>query len=194
MSLVNVPHQSHSPPTAGSRLHRPALRAAILYVVASIGCGATATAATVSRSTVVDGDPSAIWAWIGPFCAIRNWLPPVGTCSEDGATPPTRTLVTRDGTATFVERQVARRDDKHFYSYTFLSSPLPVTHYTATIRVAAVDQVRSRVTWRGTYTPAPGKERVAKDALNGIYKAGLDSIRAQAQQRFAPVALNRRTP
>jgi hypothetical protein len=194
MLLVSAPHQPRSLPMSGSRSHRSAVRAAILYVIASIGCVATATAATVSHSTVVDGDPSAVWAWIGPFCAIQSWLPPVGTCREDGATPPTRTLVTRDGTATFVERQIARRDDRHFYSYTFLSSPLPVTNYTSTIKVVALDHGHSRVTWRGAYTPVPGKERVAKDALDGIYQAGLDSIRTQAQRRFAPAASNRGAP
>ena len=177
-----------------SYLRRSAVNAAVVSVIAGIGCVATATAATVSRSAVVHGDPSAVWALIGPFCAIRDWLPPVGTCSEDGATPPTRTLVTKDGKATFVERQTARCDDEHFYSYTFLSSPLPITHYTSTIRVTSLGHDHSSVTWRGTYTPVPGKERVAKDALDGIYTAGLDSIRTQAQQRFTPVASNRAAP
>jgi hypothetical protein len=150
-----------------------------------MGGATAASAATVSRSVVVDGEPSAIWSVIGPYCAIKDWLPPVGTCTEDGATPPTRTLVTKDGKATFVERQVARRDDRYLYSYTFVSSPLPVNLYTATIKVSAVGHGKSRVSWRGQYTPAAGQEKAAHDALDGIYAAGLDSIRAKFQRQAA---------
>jgi len=180
--------------TRRSYLHKVAINAAAVLVIAGIGGVATATAATVARSAVVHGEPSAVWALIGPFCAIRDWLPPVGTCTEDGATPPTRTLVTKDGKATFVERQIARRDDKYFYSYTFVSSPLPVLDYTSTIRVVSLGHGQSRVTWRGRYQPALGKEGVAKGALEGIYAAGLDSIRTRALQRIAPVAATRAAP
>jgi len=138
-----------------------------------------ASAASLSRSVDVEGTPSAVWLIIGPFCAIKDWLPPVGTCTEDGKVPPTRTLVTKDGTATFVEKQTARSDTKHFYTYTFQSSPLPVTHYTSTIKVAAKSKGISTVTWRGVYMPEHGKEKDANDALSGIYKAGLDAIKAK---------------
>jgi len=143
--------------------------------------GAAASAETLSRSVDVDATPSAVWALIGPFCAIRDWLPPVGSCSEDGAVPPSRTLVTRDGQATFVERQTARSETQYFYSYTFLSSPLPVTEYSSTIQVTARGHDRSTVTWTGSYVPVAGKEQDAQAALEGIYTAGLESIRQQAQ-------------
>jgi hypothetical protein len=119
---------------------------------------------------------------IGPFCAIKDWLPPVGSCTEDGKVQPTRTLVTKDGKATFVEMQTARSDTQHFYTYTFQSSPLPVRHYTSTVKVAAKGEGISTVTWTGTYMPEHGKEKDANDALTGIYKAGLDSIRAKLTQ------------
>jgi hypothetical protein len=40
-----------------------------------------AFAATLSRSVDVNGTLSAVWSMIGPFCAIKDWLPPVGTCT-----------------------------------------------------------------------------------------------------------------
>lgn len=138
-----------------------------------------ASAASLSQSVDVEGAPSTVWSMIGPFCAIKDWLPPVGTCTEDGKSPPTRTLVTKDGKATFVEMQTARSDARHFYSYTFQSSPLPVTHYKSTIEVVGKGEGVSTVTWRGTYTPEPGKEKDANDALAGIYSAGLDAIKAR---------------
>lgn len=138
-----------------------------------------AAAASLSRSVDVEGTPSAVWSMIGPFCAIKDWLPPVGTCTESGKVPPTRTLVTRDGKATFVEIQTARSDTRHFYAYTFRSSPLPVTHYMSTIEVTAKAEGLSTVTWRAAYTPQRGKEKDAHDALAGIYDAGLTTIKAK---------------
>jgi len=142
----------------------------------------------------VQGTPSAVWSMIGPFCAIKDWLPPVGSCTEDGRRPPTRTLVTKDGKAKFVERQTARSDTKHFYTYTFQSSPLPVTNYTSTIKVVAKGQSQSTVTWRGTYIPSAGKAKEANAALHDIYAAGLASIKSRATQRLAPVAATGTNP
>lgn len=141
-----------------------------------------ASAVSLSRSVDVNGTPEAVWSAIGPFCAIKEWHPAIGVCTEDGKTPRTRTLVTRDGKATFVEIQTARSDAEHQYSYIFRSSPLPVTHYAATLRVTANSNGMSTVTWSGTFTPDPGKEDVANDAVRGIYESGLNAIKA----RFMP--------
>lgn len=152
---------------------------ALAFLSASVS---SAVAATLTRSVDVNATPAAVWSMIGPFCAIKDWLPPIGACTEDGKTPPTRTLVTKDGKATFVELQTARSDAKHTYSYSFTSSPLPVTNYRSTIAVVAKGPGVSTVTWSATYTPSPGKEKDASDALNGVYEAGLDAIKTKFAQ------------
>jgi hypothetical protein len=136
-------------------------------------------AATLSRSADVSGTVSAVWSMIGPFCAIKDWLPPVGSCTETGSSPAERTLVTKDGKAAFIETQTARSEAEHSYSYTFRSSPLPVTGYTSTLKVVAKRDGISTVTWSSTYVPDAGKEHDAHKALTGIYEAGLASIKAR---------------
>ena len=154
------------------------LRSAPLCAI--LGFGAMpSSAATLTRSIAINETPSAVWSAIGAFCAIKDWLPPVGACIEDGKSPPTRTLVTKDGKASFVETQTARDEKAFSYSYGFLASPLPVTHYTSTIKVTAKGDGVSLVTWTGTYTPDPGKEKDAHDALSGVYDAGLAGIGAR---------------
>lgn len=156
------------------------IRSAALGAAALVVMGVSAaSAATLSRSVDVKGSPSAVWSMIGPFCAIKDWLPPVGACIEDGKAPPSRTLVTKDGKAAFVERQTARNDSEYSYSYSFLSSPLPVTNYTSTIKVTAKGDGSSTVTWTGSYTPDQGKEKAANEALNGVYEVGLAEIKAR---------------
>ncbi|WP_334478391.1 SRPBCC family protein [Bradyrhizobium algeriense] len=156
------------------------MRSAALYAVALVAIGVfPASAATLMRTIDVKASPSAVWSMIGPFCAIKDWLPPVGACIEDGKTPPTRTLVTKDGKAAFVETQIARDDAEYSYSYAFISSPLPVTNYKSTIKVTAKGDGFSTVTWTGSYTPDQGKEKAASEALNGVYEAGLAEIKAR---------------
>jgi hypothetical protein len=146
--------------------------------VICLGAGVMpASAANLTRSIEVSGAAAEVWSVIGPFCAIKDWLPPVGMCIEDGKSPPTRTLVTKDGKAAFVEAQTGRDDRSYSYSYAFLTSPLPVSQYKSTIKVTARGEAVSVVTWTGIYTPVPGKEKDAIDALSGVYDSGLASIR-----------------
>jgi hypothetical protein len=155
------------------------VRSAALCAIA-LGFGAMpASAANLTRSAEVNGAPSAVWSVIGSFCAIKDWLPPVGMCIEDGKSPPTRTLITKDGKASFVETQTARNEKEYSYSYAFVSSPLPVTNYRSTIKVTAKGDGVSVVTWTGTFTPDSGKEKDAIDALSGVYEAGLAGIQAR---------------
>lgn len=143
------------------------------------GCDAPASAASLSRSVEVDAAPSTVWSVVGPFCAIRDWHPVVGSCSEIGK-PPVRTLVTKDGKTTFVEPEVARNDGERFYSYSFRSSPFPVTHYIGTIWVVpAAEPGKSTVLWTGTYTPLPGKDKEANDAFAGVYDSGLAALKTR---------------
>jgi len=153
---------------------------AALGAVTFPGAGiSAASAATISRSADVKASASTVWSLIGPFCAIKDWLPPVGQCIEDGKGPPTRILVTKDGKAAFVETQTARSEAEHSYSYTFLASPLPVSNYTSTIKVTAKGDGSSTITWSGSYTPEHGKEKAASEALGGVYEAGLAEIQAR---------------
>jgi uncharacterized protein YndB with AHSA1/START domain len=138
-----------------------------------------ASAAELTRSVDVAATPSTVWSAIGAFCAIKDWHPAVGTCTDDGKVPPTRTLVTKDGKVTFVETQVARNDAKHTYSYNFVSSPFPVTQYIGTITVSVKGSGMSTITWHGTYTPLHGKEMDANDAFAGVYEAGLAALKSK---------------
>jgi polyketide cyclase/dehydrase/lipid transport protein len=137
---------------------------------------------SLTRSVEVNASAAEVWAKIGGFCAIKDWHPAIGSCKEDGKSPPTRTLVTKDGSATFVELQTGRSAKKRFYSYTFTSAPIPVTHYSSTIKVTAKGKDASTVTWSGEYVPDGGMEKAATDALTGIYESGLAEIKAQLEK------------
>jgi hypothetical protein len=135
-------------------------------------------APTLSRSVVVNATADEVWAAIGSFCSVQDWHPVVGSCTLDGNSPPTRTLVTVDGTATFVEQETMRDDVAHSYSYAILSGPLPVSDYVGTISVAEASPETSTITWSSVYTAAEGQDDAASGALTGIYDSGLTAIAA----------------
>jgi hypothetical protein len=139
----------------------------------------SASAAELTRSADIAAAPATVWSLIGPFCAIRDWHPVVATCSEDGKAPPTRTLVTKDGKTTFVETEVARDETRRTYSYNFVSSPFPVTHYIGTITVGDRGHGRSHVVWHGEFTPLPGRTKDASAAFAGVYEAGLAALKTR---------------
>ena len=59
---------------------------------------------------------------------------------------------------------------------------LPVTNYTSTIGVAPAGS-GSVVTWRGSFQPAGGADdAAAAKAMSGVYRAGLDNIKAMADR------------
>ena len=130
----------------------------------------TASAASIEKEITVKAPADKVWAMIGPFCSIDKWHPAIGTCTEDNGV---RTLTTKDGKGTFVEKQT-KNDPKD------MKSPLPITGYKSTLMVTKKGKDESKVTWKSTYTPDSGKDAAAKEALTGIYQSGLDNIQKMA--------------
>lgn len=175
--------QAQAKPTRKLTLNLLARGAGVFVMLTSNNVMAStptpAHTASLTRSINVNGSPATVWAAIGPFCSISEWHPAIASCSEDGKSPPTRTLKTRDGDATFVELQTGRNTVRHSYSYTFTSAPIPVTNYNSTLSVVANGHRGSTVRWSSVYRPNPGMDRVAANALSGIYVSGLQSIQAR---------------
>lgn len=135
------------------------------------------SAASVSKSIDIKQPADKIWAMIGPFCAIKDWHPAIGECTEaDGV----RTLTTKDGKGQFIEKETANDPRDMAYTYAIQKSPLPVSEYTSTLKVTPKDKGSSTVQWSSTYTPEKGKEQDAQSAITGIYQAGLSNIQKMA--------------
>ncbi len=114
----------------------------------------------------------AVWAKVGDFCAIGNWLPGLKRAlSADGKT---RTLTTEQG-AIVVEHLESRDDAGRSYSYTVVSGPLPVANYHSTLSVVPAGAGSSDV-WTGKYNSKGASDADAQKVIDGIYKAGADSL------------------
>jgi hypothetical protein len=152
---------------------RPRHAVAAAIGAAFLGLATPAFATTSSYTAKSTATPDALWTKVGDFCAIGNWLPPVEKCtlSADGKM---RTLSLKGG-GEVVEALISRSDAHRTYSYRIVSSPLPVENYRSTIHVIAAPG-GSAVVWSGSYTAKGKTPAEAKKVIDGIYKAGADTL------------------
>lgn len=79
------------------------------------------------------------------------------------------------GGGTILERLVRLNDKAHSYTYRIVTSPLPVDHYISTIKVVP-NGSSSVLIWYGRYAAKGASDVDAKKTIDGIYKAGADSL------------------
>jgi Polyketide cyclase / dehydrase and lipid transport len=132
-------------------------------------------------SSIVDASAEKVWAMIRRFDAVADWLPFVKSSPiEDGGDPTrvgcVRILTQTDGEV-FREVLVALSDAERFYSYTFVSSPVPVRNHRTTLRVLPItDDNRSYVEWSSRFEIDPEHETQLVDLMNRNFLAGLRNL------------------
>jgi hypothetical protein len=132
-------------------------------------------------SRVVDAPAGKVWTTIRRFDAVAEWLPFVKSSPiEDGGDPTrvgcVRILTQTDGEV-FREVLLALSDAERFYSYTFVSSPVPVRDHRTTLRVLPItDGNRSYVEWSSRFDIDPTYEAQLVDLMNRNFVNGLQSL------------------
>jgi len=117
---------------------------------------------------------SKVWDVIGGFNALQDWHPAVEKSElEDGGTRRRLHLV---GGGEIVEELKAKDDSGRNYTYTILSSPLPVANYKSTITVNQDADGNAVVEWAGEFEPV-GAASEAENVIQSIYDAGLQNLK-----------------
>ena len=132
--------------------------------------------AKVSMSTDLNVSAQQLWNFIGGFNSLPDWHPAIekSELEEEGQV---RRLSLATG-GTIIERLQKVDENERVYSYTIESGPLPVSNYTATIRVRDEgDGKRSVVEWSSEFSPVGTSETDAVKAIQGVYQAGFDNLR-----------------
>ncbi|MBO1022177.1 SRPBCC family protein [Methylobacterium sp. SD274] len=146
----------------------------------------------VSQTIEINAPADKVWAVLGNF-QDGSWIPVVEKTEGKGGNEVKATRVlTLKGGAT-VEEELAKYDaEKKTYMYRITKvdvKTLPVNDYSSTIEVEG-DGAKSKVTWRGAFyrgymnnDPPPDlNDEASKAAVLGLYKAGLDNVKANAEK------------
>lgn len=125
-----------------------------------------------------DAERTALWAKIGGWCAIADWHPAIAKCEEskDGD-KLFRTLTLKDGG---VIKEKLLETNTTSYQYEIVESPLPVKNYTAMFSVAPDDDDTDEINvlWSATFDANGQDDKAARQVIDGIFKAGMESIKA----------------
>jgi hypothetical protein len=135
--------------------------------------------AKVQASGIIPGLVDEVWAVVGDFGGIAQWLPPLASSGlASGATGRQVGDVrqcTIDNGPSLTENQTARSDADYTYSYAILESPLPLKDYQSTITLQDKGG-QTMMEWSATFDPDPGKEEELAGMVKGIYQAGIDNL------------------
>ncbi len=159
--------------------------AAMSVALAALGGGADAASLASGKKLEVKVNPktlpddrAALWAKYGGWCAISEWHPAIAKCEEskDGDTE-FRTLTLKDGGV--IKEKLLNRTDLS-YRYAITESPLPVKNYEAQFSITPDDDDEDEINivWAATYDAEGKPDKDARGVIDGIFKAGLDNIKA----------------
>jgi len=161
----------------------------------------------VKESITINAAPATVWETIKNFDSLHQWHPAVKSTEATGGNEAgaTRTL-TLEGGATIEE--VLKKFDAEkmtvMYAITKISAAgevdddghphevpaVPVSKYKSWLSVQATDG-GSKVSWKGKFfrayhgkhtPPVELNDETAKNAISGIYKAGLENLKTQLEK------------
>ena len=123
--------------------------------------------ASAQAAIDIKRSPDEVWATIGDFGGIADWMPGIESCRVEGE----NRILAMTGME-ITERLVSNSDDAHTQTYCIVSG-VPVESHQATITVTA-DGDGSRVTWDVEAEP----DEMA-GVMQGIYQQTLDVLKTK---------------
>ena len=130
----------------------------------------------VSMSTKLPVSPDEVWELIGGFNALPDWHPAVTSSEIKGKGKGSVRTLSLAGGGSIVEKLEQLDEKGRTYSYSILSSPLPVANYTGTIHIEEDKDGKAKVTWESEFEPMGAPEGDAMEVIQGIYQSGFDNL------------------
>jgi hypothetical protein len=166
-----------------------ALAALALFPTLASAHGPTRQKAT--ETVEINAPPDKVWAIIGNFQDM-SWHPAVAKLEGSGGndTNATRTLTLTSG-GTIEEKLLQNDPAKKTYKYEITKvdpKVLPVNNYSSTLSVKG-EGAKSTVEWKGAFyrgfmnndPPPELSDEAAVKAVKGVYRGGLDALKAKVE-------------
>ncbi len=171
---------------------KPLALVAALVLVPTLVQAHGPTRKKVTETVEIAAPADKVWARIGNFQDV-SWHPAVAKTEGKGGNDKgaTRTLTLKGGGT--IEEVLEKHDApgmNYFYRITKVDvKVLPVTNYASWLTVRAVDGGKSKVEWKGAFyrgypnndPPPELNDEAAMKAVRGVYRAGLDALKASLE-------------
>lgn len=120
-------------------------------------------------------DASTLWQEIGSFQGVGDWHPMLDRVEGEGEQAGAiRTAYSAGGQQ--VERLREVDPDQLWHRYSMESTPLPVSGYTAGLRVVDRGDNTSTVSWNADFDVTSGKESDAIAMIQSFLEAGVSEL------------------
>jgi carbon monoxide dehydrogenase subunit G len=111
-----------------------------------------------------------VWALIGDFGGLGDWMPGIDRCEVEGDVRKLQTMGME------IHEQMTERDDAaRSISYTIVQSPMPLEHHLATLTVTP-DGDGSRLEW--AYEVRPDEMAAA---FGPVYEGSAQAVKQQLE-------------
>jgi len=131
--------------------------------------------AKINMKTNLNVAADEVWKLIGGFNTLPDWHPAIEKSELEEEGSMRRLSLTGGGT--IVEKLERLDDSERVYTYSIIDSPLPVSNYTATIRVKEDGEGKTTVEWSSEFEAKGAAENEAMDVIAGIYQVGFDNLK-----------------
>jgi len=143
----------------------------------------------------IDAPPAKVWTVVKDFNGMPNWHPAIkdSTCEGCNDVGANRVLTLQSGG--MIKENLEKYDEegmRFFYRITEVDPKvLPVNNYSSWLIVEDNGNGGSKVTWKGAfYRGFPGNnppedmnDATAKEAIHGVYKSGLENLKASVETK-----------
>jgi len=171
------------------------LAASAFLVLALPAAAHGPTPQKVEEKISITADPKAVWALIANFGDVAKWHSEVSESeSPEGNTAGATRKLTLKGGATITEDLDEYDPAAMTYSYRLDEGnleALPVSFYSATIKVEPGENGGSTVEWfgrlyrgdTGNFPPENLNDEAAVKAVSTFFKTGLESLKSKAEHK-----------
>jgi len=143
----------------------------------------------VYTSSVIDAPAERVWAVVRDFNALPNWHPLIRDSRIEGNHPGdkigcVRNFNLKDG-GNIRERLLALSDYDYSCTYAILESPMGVSNYIATLKLAPVtDGNRTFAEWSAEFDcPADRTGALVQTVGQGVFQGGFDALKRSFSRR-----------
>ena len=131
----------------------------------------------VSMKATIPASSAAVWETLRDFNGLQKFLPAITGSTVQGASVGAVRTLTIQGGAQFVERLEAYDEIERSFTYSIVTSPLPISGYLSTMRVRQLDNASCEVLWSSFFQAAGAPEAEVKAIIEGVYSAGFEGLR-----------------
>lgn len=148
---------------------------------------AQAADVSVTEKVEISASPALVWASSKDFADIAGWHPAIISQTTTNGSHPGSVRVVDLGGPTITEELVRFNDEHRNFTYKINQvdpAVLPVQNYMSWYAVRDNGNGGSTVIWMGSFsTVGDAKAADVEKGVRGVYRAGLDSLKAQFETR-----------